>query len=548
MLKTIATGTYDFKKLIESNSYYVDKTKIIEELIKNKKEVYLFSRPRRFGKSLFISMLDNFFNIEYKDTNKNLFNNLYISKSEYYTYLSSIPVIKVDFKELKAVNYDKMYNSFKELIRDIYSKKRYLLDILNDDEKEIFNRFLLKNAEEDEYKKAINILSEYMYRYYNRKVVILMDEYDVPLQEGFLNNYYDDIINPVRGVFSSSLKGNDYMDFGVVTGILRVSGESLFPTFNNPKVYSILNENYNETFGFTESETKELLEYYGLELNEDVKNMYDGYVFGGVEIYNPWSILNYAEDKVLRPYWLNSSSNDLIFSCIKKCRNNVKVIIEKLLLGESVKININEQITYKNYSELSNANNILNLLLMSGYLKIEKLYMNDSYEEEAIVKLPNYEVAQIFKRILVEVLTSDLLIDFTLIENFCYAVLDNNKEKMQQLLNEILPNKSYMDSGEDFYQGYLLGLFSVFLNNKKYIVDSNRESGNGRFDLMIKDKIYNIGIVIELKVTDGDLEDTAIKGLNQIEEKEYYKDLVKNGYKDIRKIAICFKDKECCIR
>ena len=338
------------------------------------------------------------------------------------------------------------------------------------------------------------------------------------------------------------------MDFGVVTGILRVSGESLFSTFNNPKVYSILNESYNETFGFTESETKELLEYYGLELNEDVKNMYDGYVFGGVEIYNPWSILNYAEDKVLRPYWLNSSSNDLIFSCIKKCRNNVKVVIEKLLLGESVKITINEQITYKNYSELSNVNNILNLLLMSGYLKIVNLYMNDSYEEEAIVKLPNYEVAQIFKRILVEVLTSDLRIDLTLIENFCYAVLDNNKEKMQQMLNEILPNKSYMDSGEDFYQGYLLGLFSVFLNNKKYIVDSNRESGMGRFDLMIKDKIFNIGIVIELKITKGDMEEMALKGLNQIEEKEYYMDLVKDGYKDIRKIVIVFKGKKCCIK
>ena len=186
---------------------------------------------------------------------------------------------------------------------------------------------------------------------------------------------------------------------------------------------------------------------------------------------------------------------------------------DKLLLGESVKLTINEQITYENFKDLSNVNNILNLLLASGYLKVDKTYINDSYEEVAFVKLPNMEVAQIFKRILVEVLTSDLRIDLALIENFCYAVLDNNKEKMEITLNEILPNKSYMDSGEDFYQGYLLGLFSVFLNNKKYIIDSNRESGNGRFDLMIKDKIYNIGIVIELKVTDGDLEDTAIKGL-----------------------------------
>ena len=548
MLKSIATGTYDFKKLIESNSYYVDKTNIIEELIKARKEVYLFPRPRRFGKSLFISMLDNFFNIEYKDINKNLFNGLNISKSDYFNELSTRPVINVSFKELEANNYEAMYGSFKELIRNLYSRKRYIIDVLNEDEKEIFNRFLFKNAEDDEYKKAINILSEFMHKYYNKKVIILMDEYDVPIQEGYLNNFYEEIMKLIRPVFSSTFKDNINLDFGVITGVLRVSGESLFSTFNNPKVYSILNENYNETFGFTEKETKELLEYYGLELNDDVKKMYDGYKFGGIEIYNPWSILNYAEEKELSPFWLNTSRNSLIITSIRNCKSNAKVIIEKLLLGESVKITINEQITYENFRDITNVNNILNLLLMSGYLKLDNIYMNDSYEKEAIVKLPNLEVAQIFKRILVEVLTADLRIDLTLIESFCYALLDNNKEKMQQLLNEILPNKSYMDSGEDFYQGYLLGLFSVFLNNKNYIVNSNREAGLGRFDLMIKDKIFNIGIVIELKVTDGDMKEVAIKGLNQIEKKEYYLDLVREGYKDIRKIAICFKDKECVVK
>ena len=309
-----------------------------------------------------------------------------------------------------------------------------------------------------------------------------------------------------------------------------------------------MNKNYNEYFGFTEKETKELLEYYGLNLNDDVKEMYDGYVFGGVEIYNPWSIINYAEDKKLIPYWLNTSRNSLIISCVKNCTNNVKVIIEKLLLGKSVKITINEQITYENFKDLSNVDNILNLLLSSGYLKVVDTYINDSYEEVVIVKLPNMEVAQIFKRIIVEILTSDFRINKILIENFCNAVLDNNKEIMEKTLVQILPNMSYMDTGEDLYQGYLLGVFSVFLNNKKYIVDSNRESGMGRFDLMIKDKIFNIGIVIELKITKGDMEEMALKGLKQIEEKEYYLDLVKDGYKDIRKIAICFKGKKCCIR
>ena len=548
MLKGISTGTKNFKKLIESNSYYIDKTKIIEELIIGRKEVYLFPRPRRFGKSLFISMLDNFFNIEYKDSNKNLFDDLNISKSEYYAFLSTKPVINISFREIESDNYESMYSSFKELIREVYSKKKYLLNILDEYETEIFNSFLSETATLDKYKKSIYLLSDFMSRYYNKKVVILIDEYDVPLQNGFLNGFYDEIIKLIRGTFSNALKDNEYLDFGVVTGVLRISGESLFSTFNNPDVYSIMDKRYNEYFGFTEKETKELLEYYGLELNKDVKEMYDGYVFGGVEIYNPWSILKYAYNKVLNPYWLNTSRNSLIINSIKNCTNNVKVIIEKLLLGESYEITINEQITYENFNDLTNVNNILNLLLMSGYLKVENTYINDSYEEIAIVKLPNMEVAQIFKRILVEVLISDLRIDKVNIDNFCNAVIDNNKELMQALLNKILPNKSYMDTGEDFYQGYLLGIFSLFLNNKKYIVDSNREAGNGRFDLMIKDKIYNIGIVLELKVTDGDMEEGAIKGLNQIENKEYYLDLIKEGYKDIRKIAICFKDKECCVR
>lgn len=548
MLKTIATGTYDFKKLIESNSYYVDKTNIIEELIKNRKEVYLFPRPRRFGKSLFISMLDNFFNIEYKDINGNLFEGLNISKSEYYKELSSKPVINLDFKEFEADNYKDIYEMYKTLIYNLYYSKKYIYEHLSEVEKKLYNKFIDKTADKSEYKLAIQFLSQMMYNYYGKKVVILMDEYDVPIQKGYLNNYYDEIIDLIRGIFSSSLKGNSYLDFGVITGVLRVSGESLFSTFNNPDIYSIMDNRYNDYFGFTKDETKELLEYYGLELNDDVKNMYDGYKFGNVEIYNPWSILKYADRGELYPFWLNTSSNSLIITTIKNCKSNAKVIIEKLLLGESVKITINEQITYENFRDITNVNNILNLLLMSGYLKLDNIYVNDSYENEAIVKIPNLEVAQIFKRILVEVLTADLRIDLTLIESFCYALLDNNKEKMQQLLNEILPNKSYMDSGEDFYQGYLLGLFSVFLNNKNYIINSNREAGLGRFDLMIKDKIFNIGIVIELKVTDGDMEEVAIKGLNQIEKKEYYLDLVREGYKDIRKIAICFKDKECVVK
>ena len=548
MLKTIATGTYDFKKLIESNSYYVDKTKIIEELIKNKKEVYLFPRPRRFGKSLFISMLDNFFNIEYKDSNKDLFNGLNITKSEYYKELSTRPVINVSFKDMETSNYESMLDNFKEVIRRIYSKKKYLINILDEYETVLFNRFLSKDATEEEYKKAIYILSDFMVKYYNKKVVILLDEYDVPIQNGYLNDFYDEIMDLIRGVFSSSLKDNENLDFGVVAGVLRVSGESLFSTFNNPKVYSIMNKNYNEYFGFTEKETKELLEYYGLELNEDVKNMYDGYIFGGVEIYNPWSIIKYADRRVLQPYWLNTSSNELITRCIRDCTENIKVTLEKLLTGKSIPFIYNDQVTYKNSDTLNSVNNILNLLFASGYLTIDRIEVNVFGKEVIYVKIPNMEVNELFNNYLLEILVSDNSNIMGLMSDFCIAILENNKKNMEQILNQILPSTSFMNSSEDHFDGYLQCLFSLFLNNKKYIVDSNRESGMGRFDLMIKDKIFNIGIVIELKITKGDMEEGAIKGLKQIEEKEYYMDLVRDGYKDIRKIAICFKGKKCVVR
>lgn len=548
MLKAIATGTSNFKKLIESNSYYVDKTDIIENLINDKKDVYMFPRPRRFGKSLFISMIDNFFNIEYKEENKDLFKDLKISKSNYYQELSTRPIIKLDFKSLKQDNFEIMYLAYKEMIRELYSNKRYLLDILSDDEKEIFNSFLYETATIDKYQKAIYILSYMLYKYYNRKVIILIDEYDVPIQQGYLKNFYEDIVSFIREVFSNSLKGNDNIEFAIMTGVLRVSKESLFSDLNNVKIYSIMNENYNEYFGFTTSETKELLEYYGLELNDDVKKMYDGYNFGGIEIYNPWSILNYADDKKLEPFWVNTSGNELIVNSIKNCDENIKVVIEKLLVGSSVEFIYNDKVTYLDYNNLKSVNNILNLLFVSGYLTIDKTVIDEFGNKTSFVKLPNDEVAYLFNNIIFEILINDYKISNEIIKNFCRGVLNNDKKLMEKSLNKILPNISYMDNSESFYHGYLLGLFSMFLNNKRFIVRSNRESGIGRFDIMIKASDNSKGMIIELKITDSDMELEAIKGLNQIENKKYYQDLVNDGIKEIYKFAICFKDKECVVK
>ena len=548
MLKNLPIGRDNFKEVIEGNFYYVDKTNIIEDLLKKQKYVSLFPRPRRFGKSLFISMIDNFFNIEYKDINKTLFDGLYISKSNYYKELSTRPVIKLDFKALKQDNYEEMLNAYKRIICELYSNKKYLLDILDDSEKELFNSYLFKSASLDDYKSAVYILSGMLYKYCNKKVIILIDEYDVPVQQGYLKGFYEDIVSFIREVFSTSFKGNNYLDFAIMTGVLRVSKESLFSDLNNVEVYSIIDKFYNECFGFTGMETKTLLEYYGLELNDDVKNMYDGYNFNGVEIYNPWSILKYADRYELEPFWINTSGNELIINSIKNCSENIKVVIEKLLTGDSVEFIYNDKVTYLDYNNLNSINNILNLLFISGYLTIDKLIHNDFGKMTTYVKLPNEEVTYLFNNILFEILTTDYRIESSIIEKFCSGVLYNNKELMEETLNRILPNISYMDNSEAFYHGYLLGLFSLFLNNKRFIVRSNREAGIGRFDVMIKDLKRNIGMIIELKVTDGDIESEALKGIKQIEEKKYYLDLVSDGYQEIYKFAMCFKDKECCVR
>ena len=548
MNKKVPIGRDDFKEVIEENLYYVDKTKIIEELLDKKKYVTLFPRPRRFGKSLFISMLDNFFNIEYKDTNKSLFNNLYISKSEYYRYLSSKPVIKLDFKELKKDTYEELYASFKIMIRNIYLEKYYIYDSLNEVEKSIFNNFLYERASDADYRISIKMLSIFMYKYYNKKVVILVDEYDVPIERGYINNYYDNVVSLIKDVLSSALKGNNNITFAVMTGVLRVSKESLFSDLNNVDVYNMIDKDYNEYFGFTEKETNELLDYYGLNLNNDVKNMYDGYNFGGIEIYNPWSILKYAERKELMPYWINTSGNELIIKVIKNCEPDIKIKIEKILLGENIEFIYNDKTTYQDYNDLNDSDSIFNLLLASGYLTIEKQYLDEFDEEITLVKLPNKEVKYLLKRIIVEIINKNYDVDTKKITKFCLAVLNNDKDVIEEIFNKMLPNMSYHDLDESGYHNYVMALFSLFLNEDKFIVRSNRESGMGRFDIMIKDKQYNKGIIIEFKVTKDDLEKSAVNALNQIEEKEYYLDLINEGYKEIIKYAIVFKGKQCIVR
>ena len=547
-MKMLPIGRDNFKDIMDNDLYYVDKTDIIEQLLYNKNYISLFPRPRRFGKSLFISMIDNFFNIEYKDNNKNLFDGLKISKSEYYNRLSSNPVIKLDFKNLKQDNFEEMYDSYKGMIRKLYSDKRYLLEILNDDEKDLYNSFLYENANKDRYKKAVYTLTQMLYKYYGTKTIILIDEYDVPIQQGYLENFYKDIVSFIREVFSSSLKGNEYVEFAIMTGVLRVSKESLFSDLNNVEVYGVIDKAYNETFGFTTEETKEILEYYNLELNDDVKNMYDGYNFNGAEIYNPWSIINYAKYKELESFWVNTSGNGLIINCIKNCTEDIKVVFEKLLTGESVEFIYNDKVTYLDYSDLRSLDNILNLLFISGYLTIDKIEKNPFGNDKMYAKLPNAESRGLFNNIISEILSTNYNIQSRLVESFCLGILNNDKELIQNALNRMLPNISYMDSSESFYHGYLLGLFSEFLNNKRFIVRSNRESGLGRFDLMIKATDNSVGMIIELKVGDKELDEIALKALEQINSKKYKQELIDANVDKIYEYAIAIGSKECSVK
>lgn len=549
MDKKLPIGYDNFKEVIEKDLYYVDKTHIIEELLDNKNKVVLFPRPRRFGKTLLLSMLENFFNIEKKKDNKHLFDNLYIKNSKYYNNLSSYPVIKLDFKSLKQTNYKVMYGAYTEMIRETYSSKMYLLDILNDGEKEIFNSFIMSTASEEKYQKAINILCSFLYKYYNKKTIILIDEYDVPIQQGYLYGFYNDIVSFIREVFSSSLKGNDNLEFSIMTGVLRVSKESLFSDLNNVKVYSIIDEKYNEFFGFTESETKELLKYYNLELTSSVKDMYDGYNFSGLSIYNPWSILNYADTKKLLPFWVNTSGNELIKDILRKTPDNIKIIIEKLLQNEEIEFIYDEKVTFLDVNNIKSLNTILNFLLVSGYLTISSDSMINTFGIiTSKVYIPNNEIKGVINRVLLDELIDNPAITITLLREFSENILANNKIKVEEILNKILPSISFMDKTESFYHGYVLGLFSLFLSSN-CILKSNREAGCGRFDIMIETSDKKTGIIIELKIDkDNDIEKVATNAKKQIKDKEYYQELILDKVENIYEFVIVFKNKKCIVR
>jgi len=552
MKKTIQIGTSDFKKLIEGNNYFVDKSMLIKEFIENGADIILTPRPRRFGKTLNLSMLKYFFDIRTKEETKELFKGLKIeNEKEVMKFQGEYPVIFVTFKNQKHMSYDNFEDGIKMLLSNLYKEHEYLLDSdkLSEFDKNEFKEIISRNPSIGLLSEGISNLMGYMNKHYGRKVILLIDEYDVPIQEGYIRGYYNDMIVLIRNLLTSALKDNSYVEKSLITGILRVAKESIFSGLNNLQVNTILGFKFNDKFGFTEEELKELLEYYTLkEKSEDIKIWYNGYVFGGKVIYNPWSVLNYIDNNEagFMPYWINSSSNDLIKRLLIKGDNNMKLELEELIEGKSINKVIDDNIVM---AEVEDSNeNIWSFLLMSGYLKSIKTE-NIEGILHCQLKIPNKEVHIFYENLIgkwfKETLTNQKY------EEMLSTLISGDIENFGYIFEEfVINNISYFDlSGKEperVYHAFVLGMLISL--SKTYEVKSNKESGYGRYDVMIIPKdISKLGIIIEFKkinnLSKESIEEGTLKALKQIEEKRYAQELINKGVKDIIKLAIVFKGK-----
>ena len=538
-MKKLPIGLSDFKKLIEGNYYYFDKTNFIDEIIKDGSEVKLFTRPRRFGKTLNMSMLKYFFDIKEAEENRKLFKDLYIEKTESFKEQGQYPVIFLSLKDLKADNWESMANYLKVLISNLCLENKYLLKNLDSFDKDLFESYINKNAKTESLKDTLKFLTRILYEKYNKKVVVLIDEYDAPLVSAYHNKYYEKAKDFFKTFYSSVLKDNVYLQMGVMTGIIRVIKAGIFSDLNNLNTYTILSDFYPNCYGLTEEEVKKALIDYNLEYEMgDVKDWYDGYRFGKSEVYNPWSILNFLHAKELRAYWVDTSGNDLINDVLKIVRKDIVRDLKKLFDGEGLKQNLSGT---SDLSRLLSEEEIWELMLFSGYLTVEEKIDEDYY----ILRLPNREVRRLFKRTFIEKYfgRGNKLID--LME----ALTENRIEDYEETLQDILlKSVSYNDTkkgNEAFYHGFILGM-SLYLEGE-YIVKSNIESGLGRYDVSIEPKNKNKrGYILEFKATDNvdKLEEISKEALKQIEEAKYSSSLKQTDTKEILHLGIAFCGKQ----
>ena len=560
-LRKLPIGMENFVEIRRNNFYYVDKTRLIEQLVEKWSEVSLFTRPRRFGKTLNMSMLRAFFEV---GAEANLFDGLYIShkKELCEQYMGKYPVISFTLKNIEGQSFGEVKKSMKYLIGTIARQYSFLLESekLNVVEKEIYRALLFTNVDgtfqmsDVALEKSLYRLTELLEKHYHKKVIVLIDEYDVPLEKAFHRGYYDEMVILIRNLFGNVLKTNEHLKMAVLTGCLRIAKESIFTGLNNFKVYPITMRAFDESFGFTDEEVQKMLTYYGLEEDyEIVKAWYDGYRFGDVDVYCPWDVINYCSDRQYDPklepqnYWANTSSNDIISHFIDGMggqRKVTRIELERLINGETVQKEINQELTYKEL--YSSIDNLWSTLFMTGYLTQK----GDSNGKRYNLAIPNQEIRNIMTDHILQLFKEDVAKDGAMVETFCRALVDGNADRIEQLFTEYLTKTiSVRDTfvrkpvKENFYHGILLGILSY---KGGWYVTSNRESGDGFSDIMVRIDDEDVGIIVEVKYAEnGKEEEMSRKALLQIHEKHYEKVLLDEDIHKVMKYGIACNKKKC---
>ena len=551
--KKLPVGIDSFEKLRREDFYYVDKTRLIIDLLKNWGEVNLFTRPRRFGKTLNMSMLKSFFEI---GTDKTLFDGLAISEEKELceAYMGKFPVVFVSLKDVDGLTFENAYGKLRDILRAEISRLSFLMqsEQIEEDDKYSFERFLREQDTLDDVQKSLKMLSSLLYQHYGQKVILLIDEYDVPLDKAFQHGYYKEMVALIRSLFSRALKTNDFLQFAVLTGCLRVSKESIFTGLNNFDVNSIIDVEHDEQFGFTEAEVQELLQYYDREAAAPVmKAWYDGYRFGNADVYCPWDVINYAKKLLANPqaepqaFWINSSGNDLVKRFVDKADKTTQDEIERLIAGEAIEKAVRLELTY---GEVDNSiDNLWSVLFTTGYLT------QAGRVERGVYKLiiPNREVREVFVFQIQEWFKNTVVRDEKPMQAFCQAFLDGNAEEIQRRLTiilgkmiSILDTKAKDDQKENFYHGLLLGLLR---SEPNWLILSNVESGEGFSDILIEPEDPDAGMVIEVKYspTLAGMESACQAAMAQIKEKHYDERLRNEGRENITAFGIAFWKKRC---
>jgi hypothetical protein len=551
--KPLPIGIDNFEKLITREYFFIDKTLLIKDLLDNKADVNLFTRPRRFGKTLNMSMLQYFFEDSEKD-NSYLFEGLNIMKSgeKYTSHMGQYPVINLSLKSAKQPNFELALKCIKDELVDEFRRHDYVLEGNKlQEEKEKYIKITKAENDDSLYVTALKFLSQCLEKYHGKKVIILIDEYDVPLENAFFEGFYDKMIAFIRSLFESALKTNSSLEFSVITGCLRISKESIFTGLNNLKIISILEDKYSESFGFTDDEVQKACEYYNMQQKyEVIKDWYNGYIFGETNVYNPWSVIQYIDDltaninRYPKSYWANTSSNSIVKSLIEKSDDETKAEIETLIEGKTIEKPIHEDITYDEVYD--SMDNLYNFMFFTGYFKKvnERLDEDTRYLELAI---PNREIKYIFREKVLKWFNAKIKAED--LSKVYTSVLKGDVETFQSEINRLLRKTiSFNDAYENFYHGFVVGVLSGI---DGYIVKSNREAGDGRSDIYIRPlSIFQRAVIIEIKVCDKpkELFTKCDKALDQIEKMKYEEELNEEGYEDIIKYGMAFYRKDCLIK